>query len=187
MKTKPQNIKNLRYLSPEYEAEPNRFLKEIVVMWDINWSTHFGFLFSYSMCPQLDRNRDFEYGFTYLHLAQMIEAAHTILNVRNWLPTSKKKLFTYDDHLELYDCLERTKINAQRVISDFFGFMDLPEWYGFLDELLLSSDIKDKKTQDIAITQEHLIARELMVLLPDALLKLHQDITNLTNSQPSKS
>lgn len=173
METNTHKTKKLRYLSREYASEPNRFLKEIVQNWGINWSVNFGFLFSYSMCPQLDRNRVFEYGFTYIHLAQMIEAAYTILKMRNWQATSKKKLFQYKDYRELAALLERDKIDAQRIICDFFGFMGLGGWYDFLDELLLSSDIKN--IIDMEIRPEHLVARELIVLLPDALLKFYQD------------
>lgn len=175
METKTQKIKKLRYLEPKYVSEPNLFIKEIVRDWNINWSVHFGFLFSYSMCPQLDKNRVFEYGFTYIHLAQMIEAAYTILKMMNWQPTAKKKLFRYKHYGELRSFLEKEKMYPQQIICDFFGFMNLRDWYDFLDELLLSSDIKN--TCDFEIRPEHLMARELVVLLPDALLKLHEDNT----------
>lgn len=176
METKPRKIKKIRYLAPEHASEPNRFLKEVVHHWGTNWSLNFGFLFSYSMCPMLDKNRVFDYGFTYLHLAQMIEAAYTILKSRNWQSTSKKKLFHYKDLWELNAVLlDKEKIDAQRIICDFFGFMNLRGWYDFLDGLLLSSDIKNKKQQDCAIEQELLIAREFITILPDALLQIHKD------------
>ncbi|ERJ57821.1 hypothetical protein M472_16055 [Sphingobacterium paucimobilis HER1398] len=131
----------------------------------------------------LDRNRVFDYGFTYLHLAQMIEAAYTILKMRNWQPTSKKKLFQYKDIGELNALLlEKEKVDAQRIICDFFGFMSLSGWYNFLDELLLSSDINNKRQQDYEIDQELLIAREFILLLPDALLQIHKD--NVTYFHP---
>lgn len=184
MKTKTHKTKKLRYLAPEYASEPNRFLKEVVQNWGINWSLNFGFLFSYSMCPMLDKNRVFDYGFTYLHLAQMIEAAYTILKMRNWHPTSKKKLFQYKDFWELTSLLlEKEKIDAQCIICDFFGFMTLREWYDFLDELLLSSDVKNKKKQGYPIEQEFLIAREFIILLPDALLQIHKDNVAYFNPQ----
>lgn len=183
METKTHKIKKLRYLAPQYVSEPNRFLKEIVHGWGTNWSLNFGFLFSYSMCPMLDRNRVFDYGFTYLHLAQMIEAAYTILKMRNWQPTAKKKLFQYKDIGELSALLlEKEKVDAQRILSDFFGFMSLRRWYNFLDELLLSSDINNKRKQDYEIDQDLLIAREFILLLPDALLQIHKD--NVTYFHP---
>lgn len=176
METKIHKIKKLRYLAPKYISDPNRFLKEIVHGWRTNWSLNFGFLFSYSMCPMLDKNRVFDYGFTYLHLAQMIEAAYTILKTRNWQPTSKENLFQYNDFWELNSTLlEKEEIDAQRIICDFFGFMGLRGWYNFLDELLLSSDVENKQKQGYPIEQELLIAREFITLLPDALLQIHKD------------
>lgn len=184
MERKTRKIKKLRYLAPEYVSEPHRFLKDIVHGWGTNWSLNFGFLFSYSMCPMLDRNRVFDYGFTYLHLAQMIEAAYTILKRRNWQPTAKKKLFQYKDFGELSALLlDKEKIDAQRIICDFFGFMSLRDWYDFLDELLLSSDINNKRKQGYEIEQELLIAREFILLLPDALLQIYKDRVVYINPQ----
>lgn len=179
-KTKTHKIKRFRYLAPAYVTDPNRFLKEVVYQWGIDWSVNFGFLFSYSMCPQLDKNRVFEYGFSYLHLAQMIEVAYTILKMRDWKPTARKKTNIHQNFCDSPASVERKKTDAKQVICDFFGFMNLRDWYDLLDELLLSSDIRN--TRDIIIRPEHLMARELIVQLPDALLKLHQEATELNNS-----
>ncbi|MCY4781165.1 hypothetical protein ORI89_16000 [Sphingobacterium sp. UT-1RO-CII-1] len=173
METKTHKIKKLRYLAPEYVCDPNEFIKDVVKSWNINWSLNFGFLFSYSMCPMLDKNRVFDYGFTYLHLAQMIDAAYSILKTRNWTATSKKKLFYYQDAGEITGINQKENINAQQLICDFFGFMNLYEWYDFLDDLLLSSDVRN--TADVDIRADHLIAREFIVLLPDALLQIHKE------------
>ena len=173
---KTQKTKQLRYLSPEYVSEPNRFIKEVVYQWGINWSLNFGFLFSYSMCPTLDKNRVFNYGFTYIHLAQMIEAAYIILKERNWQPTSKNRILLYNDPMEVVSINQKENINGEHLICDFFGFMDLRSWYNFLDELLLSSDIKNNI--DLEILPTHLIAREFIVLLPNALLALQNNDIN---------
>lgn len=182
MKTQTHKTKNLRYLAPEYIAEPDLFLKEEVYQWGINWSVNFGFLFTYSMCPQLDKNRVFEYGFYYLHLAQMIEAAYTIMTVRNWLPTRKKKLFQYKDWREIGSLLERDNIDPKRTICDFFGFMDLHEWYELLDWLLIHLFEYENLDDTVSVTVNELIAREFILLLPDALLRLHQENTISNNS-----
>ena len=170
---KKLKAKHFRYLSKEYVKDPDRFLKEVVQQWGLNWSSNFNYLITSSIYPPMRTNTAFEYGFMHHQLGQMIEIAYVILKKSALKPTPSDRLFQYSCK-EIFEAeIEKNRIFPEKALRTFFGFKNLNEWLAVLDDLLRRRDYSEDNMDELPLDLEYIPVRELLVKLPQALQEIY--------------
>lgn len=169
---KKLKAKHFRYLSKEYVQDPDRFLREVVHLWGLNWSNNFNYLINSSIYPPMRSETTFDYGFVQVHIGQMIEVAHVIMKRCGFQPTCKGRIFQYSCK-EMLAVIEEDRIFPEKIICDFFGFKTLQEWLFVLNDFLTQQDYTVSDIHQIQLSLEYVPKRELLVKLPRALQEIY--------------
>lgn len=170
---KKLKAKHFRYLSEEYVKHPDRFLKEIVHQWGLNWSENFNLLINSSFYPPMRADMELDHGFIHTHLGQMIEAGFVILKKCNLEPLPKDDLFQYSCKKEFEMEIEENGIFPEKALRTFFGFKTLKEWMSVLDDLLMHRDYTVATMNQIQLELDYIPIRELLVKLPKVLQEIY--------------
>ncbi|TJZ61250.1 hypothetical protein FAZ15_08610 [Sphingobacterium olei] len=170
---KKLKAKHFRYLSKEHIKNPDSFLSEIVHQWGLNWSSNFNYLINSSLYPPMRIALDYNYGFIFMQMKQMIEIAFVIIEKCQIDPTSKDKLFQHLGKETFEAEIEDQIILPTKLLSDFCGYKSLKDWYEVTDNLLLARDITDTEEAILDFNVEYIAIRDLLVKLPQALLHIH--------------
>lgn len=170
---KKLKAKHFRYLSREYVKDPDRFLKEVVHQWGLDWSNNFNYLINSSIYPPMRTDLAFEYGFVYNHLAQMLEVAYVIFKKCELRPIQSDRLFHYSCQ-EMFDAeIEGGRIFPEKALRTFFGFKNLKQWWMVLDDLLQYRVCGASDMDGIQLDSEYIAVREFLVKLPKVLREIY--------------
>lgn len=170
---KKLKTKHFRYLSKGYRKNPNRFLKEVVQQWGVNWSNNINHLVNSCIYPPM-RTSYFDYGFMHLHLGQMIEVAYIIFKECQLEPADEEQVFAFHCKSVFSAEIEDEIIFPEKKLRSFFGFKSLREWYAVLDDLTVNRDLRDHVAAAECFEGGGLAIRELLVELPRVLMEIHQ-------------
>lgn len=171
---KKLKAKHFRYLSKRYVNDPDRFLKEIVQQWGVNWSSNFNYLINSSLYPPMRTGTTFEYGFMYNHLAQMIEVGFVILRKYKLKPMAKEDVFQYNCK-EVFDAeIEDSSVFPGKSLRAFYGFKSRKEWLAVLDDLLQRRDYTEDNMKELPLDHDYIAIREFLVKLPLILSEIYK-------------
>lgn len=171
---KKLKAKHFRYLSKEYVKDPNRFLKEIVEQWGLNWSSNFNYLINSSLYPPMRTNTAFEYWFMHDHLGQMIEAGFVILKKYGLKPMIKEDVFQFNDK-EVFDAeIEAGHIFPAKSLCAFYGFKSRKEWLAVLDDFFQRRDYTEDNMEELPLDHDYIAIREFLVKLPLVLSEIYK-------------
>ncbi len=171
---KKLKAKHFRYLSKEYVKDPDRFLKEVVHQWGLNWSNNFNYLINSSLYPPMRNSFDYSYGFIFTHMRQMVEIAFVISTKCNISPVPKEHLFQRLGKEIFQAEIEDEIILPTNLLSDICGYKTLKEWYDAIDGLLLAKDMTNTDDTSSCFNLEYIAIRELLVRLPQVLLHVYE-------------
>lgn len=170
---KKLKAKHFRYLSKEYVKDPDRFLKEVVQQWGLNWSSNFNYLINSSLYPPMRTSTAFEYGFMHQQLGQMIEVAYVIFKKSALKTVPGDQLFQYSCN-EMFEAeIEESKIFPGKALRTFFGFKSVKEWLAVLDDLLRRRDYGLDNMEELPVNLEYIPIRELLTKLPKILQEIY--------------
>ncbi len=171
---KKLKAKHFRYLSKRYVNNPDRFLREIVQQWGVNWSSNFNYLINSSLYPPMRTSTTFEYGFIYNHLAQMIEVGFVILRKYKLKPMAKADVFQYNCQ-EIFDAeIEDSSAFPAKSLCAFYGFKSRKEWLAVLDDLLQRRDYTEENMKELPLDHDYIAIREFLVKLPLVLSEIYK-------------
>lgn len=171
---KKLKAKHFRYLSKEYVKDPDRFLKEVVHQWGLNWSNNFNYLINSSIYPPMRIDTAFEYGFMHHCLGQMIEVGFVILVKCNLKPMAKQNMFQYSCRKVVRDEIEKGIIFPEKTLCAFYGFKSVKEWLAVLNDLLRRRDYGENNMEELPLDLEYVPIREFLLKLPVVLHEIYQ-------------
>lgn len=90
---KKLKAKHFRHLSKEYVEDPDRFLKEVVHKWGLNWANNFNYLINSSLYPPMRNSFDYSHGFILTLMRQTVEITFVIGEKCNIIPVPQERLF----------------------------------------------------------------------------------------------
>ena len=171
---KKLKAKHFRYLSREYVKDPDRFLKEVVHQWGLDWSNNFNYLINSSIYPPMRMDTAFEYGFMHHCLGQMIEVGFVILVKCNLKSMAKENAFQYSCQ-KMFDVeIEEGEIFLEKILTAIYGFKSVKEWLAVLDDLLRRRDYDVDSMEELPLDQEYIPIREFLLKLPVVLHEIYQ-------------
>lgn len=171
---KKLKAKHFRYLSKRYIKNPDLFLEEVLHQSGLNWSSNFNYMINSCFYPPMRTSTTFEFGYIYIHLAQMIEIGVVFLEQYNLEPMDKDDVFQYQC-LEIFNAeVEDARIFPTKSLRAFYGFKSLKEWYNVLDNLLLYKDYGKDNMEQIQLYLEYIPIREFLVKLPLVLSEIYK-------------
>lgn len=161
---KKLKAKHFRYLNKEYVKDPNKFL-DFFAGSAYNWEKYFYHLIVSHVDSKCSTYAYFNYGEALCYLGRSIECGYLIIQKTNISPSTENGVYAFETKNDFSNYAYKDGVDSEKVLSNFFGYKTLKQWYDFLDTVLLSFGHKnkvsalwpsDKMTADIFQTLAHI-------------------------------